>query len=193
MLQFARLVVLCCAIWGMPVLAADSACQASLSGYQASIERAPVRLVLLDSRGQVLREHPLRSADQFHATADKVYLLAAEQRHSFVLLVPALDELWEISLDPQAKDIPQGFIHDYRMREGEFIPGYLNPRRSRTGTAYQRWQLSADQSLLRLTEADGGGVVFSLDARRVVAPLPVDQHPQLHAVRWAQTGHGPCR
>jgi len=27
------------------------------------------------------------------------------------------------------------------MREGEFIPGYLNPRRSRTGTAYQRWQL----------------------------------------------------
>jgi hypothetical protein len=54
----------------------------------------------------------------------------AAPRQSFVAALKDVPEVWEISYNPKADDIPVGMIHDFKYKEGSFIPGFLNPRRS---------------------------------------------------------------
>ena len=51
-------------------------------------------------------------------------------RKSFVAALKDVPEVWEISYDPKAEPIATGYIHDYQYKEGSFVPGYLNPRRT---------------------------------------------------------------
>jgi hypothetical protein len=106
-----------------------------------------------------------------------------------------LGEIWEISIDPDAKDIPLGLIHDHRMREGTFVLGYLDPRRTELRLPSPEIHFSDDYSLLRMAVAGGGGKIISLDARRAIAALPLDDHPCLGTdLRWIAPVRGlhPC-
>lgn len=50
-------------------------------------------------------------------------------RNSFLVVLRDAPEIWEVSFDPRAPEIPMGMVHDFRYGEGDFVPGYLNPRR----------------------------------------------------------------
>lgn len=56
-------------------------------------------------------------------------LLSLPGRRSILASLPALGEMWELSLDPQAAPIHDGLVHDYRMGEALPTPGYLGARR----------------------------------------------------------------
>lgn len=175
----------------MSVVADSRPCMDATTGLQATLDERRMLLIVELASGKTLREHPFFGGFERQRPDSAVSVLLAGQRRAFVVIDAVGGEIWEISLDPSAPDIPTGFIHDYRLREGEFISGYLNPRRSRLDVVADSWQLSRDHSLLRLNGSDGG-VVFSLDARRIVAPLPIDRHPQLRSVEWLPAGQSGC-
>jgi hypothetical protein len=54
----------------------------------------------------------------------------AAPRRSFVVALKDVPELWEVSYDPKAPEVATGLVHDFRSREGTFVPGFLNARRT---------------------------------------------------------------
>ncbi len=54
----------------------------------------------------------------------------AAPRKSFIVALKDLPELWEISYDPKAEPIHDGYVHDYKMSESLPTPGFLGVRRT---------------------------------------------------------------
>jgi hypothetical protein len=104
----------------------------------------------------------------------------ASARRSVVAALPALREVWEVSYDPGAQDLPTGLIHDFRLREGAFVRGYLNPRRTRVEESPE--QLRVDPSAPTVLSADRLSPavhVLHLDVRRRIGTLPLAGVPLL--------------
>ena len=92
-------------------------------------------------RTAVLFDADLNLAKRFDATtldgksASRVSAVYdAAPRHSFVLALKDLPEVWEISYDPKAAPIYDGLVHDYKMGEAIAKPGYHGVRRTRPQT-----------------------------------------------------------
>lgn len=146
--------------------------------YLAVANAIPQTLVLLDSDLVPRNTLDIISHDgQQSAHVSAIY--PAAPRRGFVVLLHEIPELWEISTDPAAPEIPIGFIHDHRMREGRFIPGYLNPRRTLLTHRYPLHAFNQDHSLFKMASPQGNGQVVSLDARKPIAELPLASHPYL--------------
>ncbi len=76
-------------------------------------------LVLFDADLQLRKLHAIRSKDgKTSAVVSAIY--DAAPRRSFVAVLEDVPELWEISHDPLAEDVPVGTIHDFRYKEGAF-------------------------------------------------------------------------
>ncbi len=101
-----------------------------------------------------------------------------------------LPELWEVSYDPKAEDIPAGLIHDFRFREGAFIPGFLNPRRTRLDDVLDDFFFMPDYNELVGSSRDGRrGQVVHLDVRRAIATLELPGLPHLGSgTTWQREG-----
>jgi len=143
------------------------------------------RLWLQDSHGQPLRDWPLRDAQGQAGTVLAIF--DAPLRRSFVVVLRDLAELWEVSVDPAAEPIFDGWVHDYRMGEGLARPGHLGLRRIRLARplmavffdARVPWLVGAEPG-----EPSGNppavpltAVVLHLDIRRVMAHLPLPDPP----------------
>lgn len=111
----------------------------------------------------------------------------AAPRHSFVLALKDIPEVWEISYDPKAAPIYDGLVHDYKMGEAIAKPGYQNVRRTPLDGPLDDFFF--DQSyahVLGSTRPKPGAVggtptaqVVNLDARRKIAELPIAGMPHL--------------
>lgn len=128
-------------------------------------------LSIVESGAGVLRRlegRQLGGAAQARASA----VFSLPQRRSFVVAWPALRELWELALDPQAAPVFDGLVHDYRMGEAIASPGFLHPRRTRLDAAFPDLR-RADWRVpwLAGTVSDGVAIVH-LDVRRQIAMLP---------------------
>lgn len=146
--------------------------------YVAVANYLPHTLVLLDGDLNLLKVLDVTSTDGTQSSrVSAVY--EASPRKSFVAALKDVAEVWEISYDPQAEDIPVGVIHDHRMREGNFVPGYLNPRRTVLADVLDDFFFTQDYSLLMGASRSGVGQVVSLDARRRIADLGLDGMPHL--------------
>lgn len=151
------------------------------------------RLTLLDAQGAVLRRYEgtdLAGRRQGTAAA----LAALPHRRSLLAAWPALREWWEISLDPAAPPVFDGYVHDHRMGEAIARPGYLGIRRIPFDApapvpafvpAGWPWVACADGAVVRIVH---------LDVRREVARLTLDasslQASVVHDGAWwmAQPG-----
>lgn len=113
---------------------------AALPGWAASEAATPdgrwrlvavgPALVLQDAAGAELRRYaaqPLGGG----AASTVAEVVHAPARRSFVVTFESLPEVWEISLDPAAEPIFNGYVHDYKMGEGIAEPGYLGVRRTK--------------------------------------------------------------
>jgi hypothetical protein len=97
--------------------------------YLAVANYLPHTLVLLDADLNLLKMH--RGVDKERKESSRVSAVYdAAPRQSFVAALKDVPEVWEISYNPKADDIPVGMIHDFKYKEGSFIPGFLNPRRT---------------------------------------------------------------
>ncbi len=89
----------------------------------------PHTLVILDADLNLVKLLEVKDkAGKRSSRVSAVY--DAGPRRSFVAALKDVKEIWEVSYDPKAPEIPAGVIHDFQYREGAFIPGFLNPRRT---------------------------------------------------------------
>lgn len=133
-----------------------------------------------------VRRYVARSLDgREQGRVRQVLHLAA--RRSFVVAFDGLAELWEISLDPQAEPIYNGFVHDYKMGEGIAEPGFLGVRRTRLPEPLTALapEVIGGFVLGRGADVQGQAVLhlLQLDVRKAIARFLVDGDPALAQAR----------
>ncbi len=149
----------------------------------------PHTLVLLDADLNPLKTHPVVGQDGKESSrVSAVY--DALPRKSFVAALKDIPEVWEISYDPKAEDIPVGKIHDFQYKEGAFIPGFLNPRRTFLAEPLDDFFFAQDYSeLMGASREAGKGQVVNLDVRKKVADLQMPGMPHLGSgITWDWNG-----
>ncbi|RPH62865.1 MAG: cytochrome C oxidase Cbb3 [Burkholderiales bacterium] len=158
-------------------------------GHVAVANCLPHTLVLLDADLNPLKVHPVRDKEG-RKSSRVAAVYDAGPRQSFVAVLGDVPEVWEISYDPKADDVPIGVIHDFHYREGAFIRGYLNPRRSTLPAPLGGFSFTPDHSeLLGGTREAGRGLVVNLDVRKKIADLDISgiAHPGA-GISWDWNG-----
>jgi cytochrome c553 len=157
--------------------------------YVAVANYLPHTLALFDADLNLLRLH--RVADKQGTQTSRVSAVYdAAPRRSFVAALKDVPEVWEISYDPRAEDIPTGVIHDFQYKEGAFIPGFLNPRRTPLGEVLDDFFFTQDYSeVIGASREAGKGQVVNLDVRKKIATLDLPGMPHLGSgITWEWQG-----
>ena len=153
----------------------------------------PNTLVLLDGELNLVKTIPAADRDgKKRSRVSAVY--DATPRQSFIAALKDVGEVWEISYTKAVEDIPVSYIHDYTQREGSFIPGYLNPRRTLLAEVLDDFFFTQDYSELMGASREGVGQVVNLDVRKKIANLPLDGMPHLGSGitwEWKDPAAGP--
>ena len=153
----------------------------------------PNTLVLLDGELNLVKTIPAMDRDgKKSSRVSAVY--DATPRQSFIAALKDVGEVWEISYTKAVEDIPVSYIHDYTQREGSFIPGYLNPRRTILAEVLDDFFFTQDYSELMGASREGVGQVVNLDVRKKIANLPLDGMPHLGSGitwEWQDPAAGP--
>ncbi|HRP27310.1 MAG TPA: cytochrome D1 domain-containing protein [Burkholderiaceae bacterium] len=143
----------------------------------------PHTLALFDADLNLQRTYAAATLDG-KATSRVSAVYDAQPRKSFVVALKDIPELWEISYDPKAAPIYDGYVHDYKMGEGIAKPGFLGVRRTPLDEPLDDFFF--DQSYANVLGAtrprsDGApsAQVVNLDARRRIASLPLPGMPHL--------------
>ena len=165
---------------------------AAVSGdgkYVAVANYLPHTLVIMDADLNVRKVFAVTDKDGKQSSrVSAVY--TAEPRRSFVAALKDVKELWEISYDPKAPEIPVGMIHDFKYREGAFLPGFLNPKRSVLDDYLDDFFFTPDYNEVMGASREGGkGQVVHLDVRRSIATLELPGMPHLGSgITWTWRG-----
>jgi mono/diheme cytochrome c family protein/DNA-binding beta-propeller fold protein YncE len=153
----------------------------------------PNNLVLLDGELNLIKS--IEAKDRDGKTSSRVSAVYdATPRQSFIAALKDVPEVWEISYTKAVEDIPISYIHDYTQREGTFIPGYLNPRRTILAEVLDDFFFTQDYSELMGASREGVGQVVNLDVRKKIANLPLDGMPHLGSGitwEWKDPAAGP--
>ncbi len=157
--------------------------------YVMAANYLPHTLVVLDAELNFVKLLPVRDREgKKSSRVSAVY--DAAPRKSFVAALKDIPEVWEISYDDKAEPIAMGVIHDFQYREGAFIPGKLNPRRSVLTELLDDFFFTRDYSEVLGTGRDGGKAqVVHLDVRRKIASVDVPGMPHLASgITWDWNG-----
>lgn len=148
----------------------------------------PHTLVLLDAELNLVKV--LEARDREGKRTSRVSAVYdATPRRSFVAAMKDIPELWEISYDESAEPIATGLVHDYRLREGAFIPGRFNPRRSLLEDVLDDFYFTADYGQVMGASRQGNGQVVQLDVRRKIADVALAGMPHLGSgIAWEWQG-----
>lgn len=149
----------------------------------------PNTLVLMDADLQVLKIHTVK--DKNGTTASRISAVYdAPPRGSFIATLKDVPEVWELSYQKGAEDIPVGMVHDFQYKEGAFITGFLNPRRSFLAAPMGDFFFSNNYSeLMGLSGEAGKGPIVNLDVRKRIADWSLPGMPQLAPGRtWQWQG-----
>ena len=143
----------------------------------------PHTLALFDADLNLVKTYDAATLDgKASSRVSAVY--DATPRHSFVVALKDIPELWEISYDRKAPPIYDGFVHDYKMKEGLPKDGFLGIRRTVLDEPLDDFFFSQDYAYAlgaARPHADGSpsGQVVNLDVRRKIATLPIAGMPHL--------------
>ncbi len=143
----------------------------------------PRTLVLFDANLKLVRSYPAATLDGRSASRVAV-VYDATPRHSFIVAMNDIPELWEISYDPKAEPIFDGLVHDYRMGEGLAKPGFLGVRRTLLDEPVEDFFFDPSyRHVVGSTRSQGGkparAQVVNLDVRRRIAEFPLPGMPHL--------------
>jgi DNA-binding beta-propeller fold protein YncE/cytochrome c553 len=149
----------------------------------------PHSIVLLDADLNVLKLHEVKDKNGKESSRVSA-IYDASPRKSFVAALKDVPEVWEISYDPGAEDIPVGMVHDFKYKEGAFIPGFLNPRRTYLSEPLDDFFFTQDYSeLMGASREAGKGQVVNLDVRKKIADLQMPGMPHLGSgITWDWNG-----
>ncbi|MDP2811712.1 MAG: cytochrome D1 domain-containing protein [Rhodocyclaceae bacterium] len=157
--------------------------------YVAVANYLPHTLVLLDADLNPLKVLAVKDKEGKESSRVSAVYDAAP-RKSFVVALKDVSEVWEISYDRYAEDIPVGVIHDFKLKEGAFIPGFLNPRRASLSEPLDDFFFTQDYTeVMGASRQAGKGQVVNLDARKKVADLLLPGMPHLGSgITWDWNG-----
>lgn len=149
----------------------------------------PHTLVILDAELQLVKILEVGDADNRKSSRVSAVYDAAP-RKSFIAALKDAKELWEISYDPAAEDIAVGTVHDFRYREGAFVSGYLNPRRTPLEDYLDDFFFTRQyREVVGASRDAAKGQVINLDVRRRVASLDLPGMPHLASgITWTRQG-----
>lgn len=152
----------------------------------------PHTLVILDGNLELQKVIPVQGEglDGKPVSSRVSAVYDAGPRKSFVAALKDAQELWEISYDPQAPDIPISAIHDFQYGEGSFIPGFLNPRRTRLHDYLDDFFFTQNYNeVIGASRQAGRGQVINLDSRKKIADLTLPGMPHLGSgITWQWQG-----
>jgi DNA-binding beta-propeller fold protein YncE/cytochrome c553 len=148
----------------------------------------PHTLVLLDAELRLVKV--IEARDHTGARSSRVSAVYdAAPRKSFIAAMRDIPEVWEISYDEQAEPIAAGLIHDYRYREGAFLPGRFNARRILLEDVLDDFFFTPDFRQVVGASRAGRGQVVHLDVRRKIADLALPGLPHLGSgITWERDG-----
>jgi len=154
--------------------------------YLAVANYLPHTLVLLDADLKPLKVHPVLDRNRKESSRVSAVYDAAP-RQSFIAALKDVPEVWEISYNPRAEDIPGGVIHDFQYKEGAFIPGFLNPRRTILSEPLDDFFFTQSYAeLMGASRTAGQGQVVNLDVRKKIADLSLPGMPHLGSgITWS--------
>jgi len=157
--------------------------------YVAVANYLPHSLVILDADLSLVKVLDVKDKEG-RASSRVSAVYDAGPRRSFVAALKDVKELWEVSYDPKAPDIPTGLVHDFQYREGAFVPGFLNARRTPLDDYLDDFFFTPDYSAVMGASREGGsGQVVNLDVRRKIATLDVPGMPHLGSgITWTRDG-----
>lgn len=143
----------------------------------------PRTLALFDAELNLVKTYDAATRDGTQRSRVSAVYDAAP-RKSFVVALKDIPEVWEISYDPKAAPIFDGYVHDYRMGEAIATAGFLGVRRTVLDEPLDDFFF--DQSYAHVLGAtrprdDGrpSAQVVNLDVRRRIAELPIAGMPHL--------------
>jgi WD40 repeat protein len=187
-------------LWNLKVVAEVRAGintrNAAVSGdgkWVAVANYLPHSLVILDADLNLKKILPVADKDgKVTSRVSAVY--DASPRQSFVAALKDVKEVWEVSYNPKAPEIPAGMIHDFKYREGSFIPGFLNPKRSFLDDYLDDFYFTQDyHEVMGASRNDAksavSGQVVNLDVRKKIADLELPGMPHLGSgISWQWQG-----
>lgn len=143
----------------------------------------PHTLALFDADLNLVRTYAAATLDGTRSSRVSAVYDAAP-RHSFVVALKDIPELWEISYDPKAEPVYDGLVHDHRMGEALAKPGYLGVRRTPLDEPLDDFFFDdAYRHAVGTTRAAADGStsaqVVNLDVRRRIATVPLGGMPHL--------------
>ena len=118
----------------------------------------------------------------------------AAPRQSFIAALKDVKEVWEVSYNPTAPDVAVGMVHDFKYREGYFVPGFLNPQRSQLDDYLDDFYFTQGyDEVMGASRNDAkaavSGQVVNLDARKKIADLELPGMPHLGSgISWQWQG-----
>lgn len=143
----------------------------------------PNTLALFDADLKLVRSYAASTLDgKTGSRVSAVY--DAAPRHSFVVALKDIPELWEISYDPKAAPIFDGLVHDYQMGEGIAKPGFLGVRRTPLEETLDDFFFDQSYRHVIGTTRPRGDLppraqVVNLDVRRRIATFALSGVPHL--------------
>ncbi len=183
-------------LWNLKVVAEVRAGintrNAAVSGdgkWVAVANYLPHSLVILDADLNLKKILPVADKDgKVSSRVSAVY--DAAPRQSFVAALKDVKEVWEVSYNPSAPDLPAGMIHDFKYKEGAFVPGFLNPQRSQLDDYLDDFYFTQGyDEVMGASRNDSksavSGQVVNLDARKKIADLELPGMPHLGSgISW---------
>ena len=183
-------------MWNLKVIAEVRAGintrNAAVSGdgkWVAVANYLPHSLVILDADLNFKKIIPATDKEgKISSRVSAVY--DASPRQSFVVALKDIKEVWEVSYNPTAPEIPSGIIHDFKYREGSFMPGFLNPKRTQLEDYLDDFYFTQGyDEVMGASRNDSkkaiSGQVVNLDARKKIADLELPGMPHLGSgISW---------
>jgi len=153
----------------------------------------PHSVVLFDADLKLVKLYP--ATDRGGTASSRVSAVYdAAPRKSFVVALKDVAELWEISYDPQAEPVFEGYVHDYRMGEAIATKGQFAIRRTLLDEPLDDFFFDASyRHAIGAARPKTGsdvtqGQVVNLDVRRRIATLDLPGMPHLGSgITWPWT------
>ena len=163
---------------------AQAIARADKGEWTVDTHQQPGMLLVLDRTQQIARRYPLATLDG-KQLAQFAEVHHAEPRQSFVVVLKGVAEMWELSYNPSAEPIYDGYVHDYKMGEGIALAGFLNPRRTTLDSVLDDFFFDPSYANVMGASREGRGQVVNLDVRRKIADLDLPGMPHLGSgITW---------
>ena len=149
----------------------------------------PHTLVVLDARDlSLVKVIPVADRAGKGSRVSAVY--DAAPRRSFIVALKDVPEVWELTYDPRAEPVYEGYVHDYRQREGLAEKGPFPIRRIALADILDDFVFDAPYDhVIGASREAGRGHVVNLNVRRSIASVDLPGLPHLGSgITWDWQG-----